>query len=499
MTPGQPPRFGDGCEELAMTATHTTGTPPLRGSLLPPATAGADRDPDRLQRSLRDHLLLNFTNMADFAERDVPVFVRGEGCYVVDAHGRRFIDGLSGLFCTNLGHDFGAEVGAAAQRQLSELVFTPTWYVAHPSAIDLAERLASYAPAGLERVFFTNGGSEAVESAWKLARQWHAANGEPQRRKAIARRPSYHGTSMGALSFTAYTEARTPFEPLAVPTSHVSATNAYRHPLGHDEAAFCAALLAEIEDALQFEGPDTVAMLIAEPVQNSGGCFTPPAGYWPGLRALCDKYGVLLVADEVITGFGRVGHWFACERYGVVPDMITFAKGVTAGHAALGGVLVHDRVAEPFVSGRSTYMQGVTWSGNPLSTAVALAVQDIIEREDVLTRVREQEPGIRARLEGLRDLPLLGDVRGAGHFWALELVKDKSTRETFTEQECAFLFDQVLTGELVEHGLLCRLDDRGDPVIQLSPPLVADLELIDRIVSIVGDALVVAGRRFAAA
>jgi adenosylmethionine-8-amino-7-oxononanoate aminotransferase len=451
-----------------------------------------------LQHNLREHLLLNFTDMSSFTEREVPVFVRGEGCHIIDANGRRFIDGLSGLFCTNLGHSYGAEVGAAAQKQLSELVFTPTWYVAHPAAIELAERIGARAPAGMEHVYFTNSGSEAVESAWKLARQWHIANGEPQRRKAIARRSAYHGTTLGALSFTAYTEARTPFEPLAVPTHHVSATNAYRHPLGHDEAAYCAALLAEIEDAIEFEGPDTVAMLIAEPVQNSGGCFTPPAGYWPGLRALCDKYGVLLVADEVITGFGRVGHWFACERYQVVPDMITFAKGVTAGHAPLGGVVVHERVAEPFVSGRATFLHGVTWGGHPLSVAIALTVHEIIEREGVVEHVRAQEPAIRARLEALHELPIVGDVRGAGHFWAIELVKDKATRETFSAAEGDWLFDEVLSGELWERGLLCRLDDRGDPVIQLSPPLVADLDLIDEIVGIVGDALVVAGDAVAA-
>jgi adenosylmethionine-8-amino-7-oxononanoate aminotransferase len=492
-----------------MTATHTTGTLQPSGSdhsgdsnpsapTSTDASATAQRDPGRLQQGLRDHLLLNFTDMSQFQNRDVPVFVRGEGCYVFDARGRRYIDGLSGLFCTNLGHSYGAQVGEAGRRQLAELVYTPTWFVAHPTAIDLAERIAYRAPEGMEHVFFTSSGSEAVESAWKLARQWHITNGQSLRTKAIARRSSYHGTTLGALSFTAYTEARIPFEPLAVPTHHVSATNAYRHPLGDDEAAFCAALLAEIEDVIEFEGAETVGMLIAEPVQNSGGCFTPPAGYWPGLRALCDKYGILLVADEVITGFGRVGHWFASERYGVVPDMITFAKGVTAGHAPLGGVVVHDRVAEPFITGRGTFMHGLTWGGNPLSTAIGLEVLDLIDREGVVEHVRSQEPAIRAKLDAMRELPLVGDVRGAGHFWALELVKDKATRETFTEEEGAWLLDELLSTRLAEGGLLCRLDDRGDPVIQLSPPLVADLDLIDDIVRIVGDALEVAGAQVAA-
>jgi adenosylmethionine-8-amino-7-oxononanoate aminotransferase len=475
---------------LAMTATHTTGTP-ASGSTPP---ASQSHDPARLQRDLRDHLLLNFTDMSEYGpNHDVPVFVRGEGCHVVDATGRRYIDGLSGLFCTNLGHSYGAEVGQAAQAQLETLVFTPTWHEAHPSAIEAATRIASRAPAGLEHVFFTTGGGEAVESAWKLARQWHIANGEPQRRKAIARRSSYHGTTFAALSFTGYTEARSPFEPLGVPTEHVSPTNAYRHPAGGDEALFTAALLAEVEQTITFQGPDTVALLIAEPVQNSGGCFTPPAGYWSGLREICDRYGILLVADEVITGFGRVGHWFASERYGIQPDMITFAKGVTAAHAPLGGVLVHDRVAEPFTSGRTTFMHGLTWSGHPLCTAISLSVQDILEREQVIERVREQEPVFKAELDALRTLPLVGDVRGAGHFWALELVKDKQTRESFNSEECEWLFGEVLSGQLWDRGLLCRLDDRGDPVLQLSPPLVAEPALLHEIAQIVGESLVVAG------
>jgi adenosylmethionine-8-amino-7-oxononanoate aminotransferase len=415
------------------------------------------------------------------------VFVRGDGCHVVDAAGRRYIDGLSGLFCTNLGHGYGARIGAAAARQLSELVFTPSWYVTHDGAARLAARLAGLAePLGLSRVYLTSGGAESVEAAWKLARQWHAANGEPQRRKAIARRLAYHGTSLGALSFTGLADARQPFEPLPVPTAFVSPTNAYRHPAGADEAALTAALLAEVEAAVEWEGPDQVAMLIAEPVQNSGGAFTPPAGYWAGLRDLCDRYGILLVADETITGFGE---WFGSLRYGIRPDLLTFAKGATAGHAPLGGVLVGDRVAEPFVKGGATYMHGLTFSGHPLCTAVALAALDVYESEQVLAGVRAEEPALRAGLESLRRVPLVGDVRGAGFFWALELVRDRASRETFTTAEARWLLREVLSQRLDALGLLCRLDDRGEPVIQLSPPLVADAALLDRIVSIVGDAL----------
>jgi adenosylmethionine-8-amino-7-oxononanoate aminotransferase len=456
------------------------------------AGPGSGPEAQLLQRQIRDHLLLNFTDLTAFRDRDVPVLVRGDGCYVVDSSGRRFIDGISGLFCSNLGHGHGAEIGAAAQRQLAELVFTPSWYLTHPGAARLAARLAGLAaPLGLDRVFLTSGGGESVEAAWKLARQWHAARGEPQRRKAISRNLAYHGTSLGALSFTGLADIRHPFEPLPVPVGFISETDAYRHPaaLGGDETAFTAALLAEVEQVIEWEGPDQVAMLIAEPVQNSGGAFTPPAGYWAGLRGLCDRYGILLVADETITGFGRVGEWFASIRYGIQPDLLTFAKGATAGHAPLGGVLIGPKVAEPFISGAVTYQHGLTFSGHPLATAVADAALDVYERENVLGNVRALEPFLRDRLAQLRRIPLVGDVRGAGFFWAVELVRDRDTRERFSAEDADWLLRDVLSGAMDDLGLLCRLDDRGEPVIQLSPPLVADRELVGRMVEIVGEAL----------
>ncbi len=477
-------------------ARSAVRTAPLPGSDPRPASRDEGLSPQRraeVQREVRDHLLLHFTDPGTYSE-EVPIYIRGEGCHVIDQHGRRVIDGLSGLFCTNLGHSFGAEIGAAGAAQLAELVYTPSWYVTHPSAADLAARLAQKAaPLGLTRTFLTSGGGEAVESAWKLARQWHTANGEPQRRKAISRRVAYHGTHLGALSFTGIPEARWPFEPLGAPTHFVSNTNAYRHPQGADEDRFTAALLAEIEDAIYFEGPDQVAMFIAEPVQNSGGAFTPPRGYWSGLREICDRHGILLVADEVITAFGRVGEWFGSIRYGARPDMLTFAKGATAGHAPLGGVLMSDRVAEPFVgtagAGASMFMHGLTYGGHPLATAIAGAAMTVYEREGVMENVRANEGFFEKRLRELGRISLVGDVRGAGYFWAVELVKDRATKETFEGAEADWLLREVLSERMNTLGLLCRLDDRGDPVIQLSPPLVADQELLGRIVEIVGDAL----------
>lgn len=450
---------------------------------------GSTVDAATVQKQVREHLFLNFTDWSNYANTDIPVFVRGEGCEVIDVHGRRYIDGLSGLYCSNLGHDFGAEVGAVAAAQMAELAYTSTWTVGHPRAAELAERLASYAPEGINRVFFTTGGGEANEAMWKVARQWHAANGQPQRTKAIARNIAYHGTSLGALSFTGIPVMRDPFLPMPIHVRHVSETNAYRHPDGADPEALCKALLDEMEQAIVEEGPDEVAIIIAEPVQNAGGCFTPPPGYWQGLRELADRYGILLVSDEVICAFGRIGEWYGATRYEYTPDMIVFAKGATAAQLPLGGVLLHDRVAEPFVSGEHYYMHGTTYSGHPVACAVGLAVADIYEREHVFDNVRSNGPEFGRMLEGLRSIDLVGDVRGTGYFWALELVKDRETKETFEGEEADWLLRRTLTHHLFEHGLLCRLDDRGDPVVQLSPPLVADRALLERIVGILGEGL----------
>ncbi len=453
------------------------------------AGPGQPVDAAKVQKQVRDHLLLNFTDMDNYKDAEIPVFVRGEGCELIDVHGRRFIDGLSGLYCANLGHSFGAEVGAVAKAQMEELAYTSTWYVAHPRAAELAERIADLAPSGLERVYFTTGGGEANESMWKMVRNWHQANGQPQRTKAIARKTAYHGTSMGALSFTGIDFCRDPFMPMPIDVTHVSETNAYRHPKGDDPVAFTTALLEEMEQAILDAGPDEVALIIAEPVQNSGGCFTPPPGYWQGLRQLADKYGALLTADEVITGFGRTGEWFGSITYDIAPDFIVFAKGATAGMAPLGGVIVHDRVAEPFVTGKAFYNHGTTYSGHPVSAAIGSAVLDIYDREGVVENVKKNHAFLERRLEELRRIPLVGDVRGVGHFWALEMVKDRDTKQTFEGAEADWLLRQVLSQRLYDDGLLCRLDDRGDPVVQLSPPLVADEELLGRIVDIVGEAV----------
>lgn len=444
----------------------------------------------------REHLMLHFTDMAEMAEHGVPMIVHGDGVRVVDEDGTSYIDGLSGLYCTNLGHGFGDEIGAAAHAQMRELPFVSNWTLAHPRAVELATKVADLAPPNLNRTFFTSGGSESVESAWKLARQWHQAHGQPNRRKAIARRNAYHGTSLGALSFTGIPSMRTMFEPMAIPVHHVSNTNAYRHPQGHDEAAFTQALLDEIEDVIEFEDPSTIAMIIAEPVQNAGGSIPPPAGYWQGLREICDRHGILLCSDEVICAWGRLGDWYGANRLGYEPDLLTFAKGLTSAHFSMGGVLISDKVADPFISGDAFYMHGTTFGGHPVGSAVALKNIEIMEREGVLENVLELEPYVKAGMEGLMDThPIIGNVRGMGFFWSLELVKDRDTRESIAGPEGETFLAEVLTPRIKHNGLICRLDDRGDPAVQIAPPLVSDRAVFDEIFAALGEALEYASAR----
>ncbi len=449
-----------------------------------------------LQQAAKDHLWLHFTRMSAYGKSDVPVIVRGEGAYVYDDKGRRYLDGLAGLFVSQVGHG-RTEIAAAAAKQGSELAYFPLWSYAHPSAIKLADRLAGLAPGDLNRVFFTTSGSEAVESAWKLAKAYFKQKGEPTRYKVLSRELAYHGTSMGALAITGLAAIKPDFEPLPPGGVRVPNTNFYRAPgfVAHDLDQFGIWAADEIERAILREGPESVAAVYLEPVQNSGGCFPPPPGYFQRVREICDRHGVLMVSDEVICAFGRLGHYFGAERYGYVPDIITFAKGVTSGYSPLGGMIVRDEIMEPFLSGTATFLHGVTFAGHPVSTAVALANLDVFEAEDLLGNVRKNEAGFRATLEKLNDLPIVGDVRGAGYFYGIELVKDKATRETFDDDESERLLRGFLSHALFDAGLVCRADDRGDPVIQLSPPLICTQEHFDEIEQILRATLSEAWKR----
>jgi adenosylmethionine-8-amino-7-oxononanoate aminotransferase len=462
--------------------------------------------------------------MGGYRDGEVPIIVRGEGCYLEDANGKCYLDALAGLFAVQIGYSYGDEIGEAAAAQMRELPFYTNWSYAHPRAIELAAEVAKLAPGDLNRVFFVSGGSEAVEAAWKLARQYYSARGEhravaasipsqphapghdfdaeraaklagERRWKAVSRHVAYHGTTMGALSINGIPALRAPFEPLVPEVLHVRNTNRYHRSPDETEEQFTRFLLDDLEQTIEATGPDTVAMVLMEPVQNAGGAFTPPEGYWRGVREICDRYEILLCADEVITGFGRLGTWFGSERYDIRPDLVTCAKGLSSAYASIGAVIATDKVMEPFLEGERMYSHGMTFGGHPVQAAIALKNLEIMRREKIVEHVAEEQGWVRDKLAELLELPIVGDLRGTGFFYALELVKDKETRSTFSDEECERLLRGFLTPRMFEAGLICRADDRGDPVIQISPPLIAGHAEIEELVGILGDVLAEAWQR----
>ncbi len=450
----------------------------------------SDEDYDRLQKAGKRHLWMHFSRHGSYDDaHDIPIITKGDGMYVWDAKGRRYLDGLAGLFVVQVGHG-REELAEAAAKQAAELSFFPVWTFAHPNAIELAERIASYAPGDLNRVFFTTGGGEAVETAWKAAKQYFKLTGKPLKTKVISRQIAYHGTPHGALSITGIPALKQMFEPLVPSTVHVPNTNFYRAPEHGDNIDdFSIWAADQIEHAILAEGPDTVAAVFLEPVQNAGGCFPPPPGYFQRVREICDRHDVLLVSDEVICAFGRLGEMFGATRYDYVPDMITCAKGLTSGYSPLGAMIASDRIMEPFLQGDNSFAHGYTFGGHPVSTAVAMANLDIFEREKLNENVRNNEGAFRSTLEKLLDLDIVGDVRGDGFFYGIELVKDKATKETFDDDESERLLRGFLSKALFENGLYCRADDRGDPVIQLSPPIIADQSHFDEMEQILRSVL----------
>ena len=461
-----------------MTTTECTFSEPVGPTHTPSGSTYAD--------AARNHLWGHFTRQSAWETEGSgpPIIVRGEGHRIWDDRGMEYIDGLAGLFVVQVGHG-RAEIAEVAARQAQELAFFPLWSYAHPRAVELAERIAAYAPGDLNRVFFTTGGGEAVETAWKLAKQYFKLTGKPTKHKVISRSVAYHGTPQGALSITGIPAAKEMFEPLVPGAFKVPNTNHYRAPdhLRDDLKAFGQWAADRIAEAIEFEGPDTVAAVFLEPVQNSGGCFPPPPGYFQRVREICDEYDVLLVSDEVICAFGRIGSMFACDDFGYVPDIITCAKGMTSGYSPIGAMIASDRLFEPFRHGTTSFPHGYTFGGHPVSSAVAMANLDIFERENLNDHVRENAPAFRTSLESLLDLPIVGDVRGEGYFYGIELVKDKGTRETFDEAESERLLRGYLSKALFDAGLYCRADDRGDPVVQLAPPLVIGPPEFDEITS----------------
>jgi adenosylmethionine-8-amino-7-oxononanoate aminotransferase len=454
-----------------------------------------------LREAAHEHLLMHFTRNGAFGPGRQPLIVleRGEGPYVFDTSGNRYFDALSALFCSQLGYSYGEELAAAAAAQMARLPFATTWGMAHPAALELADRLSQLAPPGLGHVFFTSGGAESVESAWKLTRLYHNATGGERRTKAIARRIAYHGASLGALALTGVESYKAPFAPPAIHVRHVSPTNRFRlaedgrfGSAVEDDAEFSRLLLEEIEAVVLEEGPETIAMFIAEPVQNAGGCFVPPRGYWEGLRLLADRYGFLLVADEVITAFGRLGEWFGSLRVDAQPDLMTTAKGLTSAYAPMGAVFASDRVVEPlYEDPRRPLAHGITFGGHPLCAAISLKNLEIFERDRVFENVKALEGYIHERLRELLALPIVGDVRGCGFFWAVELVGEEGRR--FDAEERERLLRGFLFGRLLKAGMIARPDDRGDAVVQVAPPLISRAEQLDEMVDGLAEALGEAG------
>jgi adenosylmethionine-8-amino-7-oxononanoate aminotransferase len=424
-----------------------------------------------------ENLMLHFTPYAEDWSK-LPVIVSGEGSYVTDDRGRSYIDGLAGLFTTQVGHG-RAELAEVAAKQMKELGFFPNWSFQHPRSLELAHKIAEIAPGDLNSTFFVSSGSEAVETTIKLARQYHKVNGEPGRYKIISRNVAYHGTTMGALSVTGLPSFKAPFEPLPSGFFHVN--NTQQDPEGAADA---------IEQMIEAEGPDQVAAVILEPVQNAGGCLVPPPGYWTRVREICDRHGVLLVSDAVIAAFGRLGEWFGIERFDVVPDMTSFAKGVTSGYLPMGGVVVNDKIAHTLKNGASMFMHGSTFGGHPVSSAVALENIAIIERENLLQNVHHLEGHFGDELRRMAaDHPVVKEVRGMGFFWAVEINPEKADGTPLRGDEYQKYFKGVVSRKLLEGGLICRFDDKDEPVIQFSPALVSDREVLSRIAEITDDAL----------
>lgn len=446
---------------------------------------------DTTRALAQKHLFPHFTRDSVWNASDLPVIVRGEGCYLYDESGRRLLDGLSGLFCVNMGHG-RSDIPAAAAKQMEQLAYWTNWSAAHPAAVEAATLIAEIAPGDLERVFFVNSGSEAVESAIKFARQYHLSQGQPHRTKLISRDMSYHGTTLGALAVTGIPKFKAPFGPLMPGVRHVPHTLGDTVPDGGTAADLPSlrALVLCIEE----EGPETVAAIFAEPVQNSRGALVPPAGYWQELRSICDRYGILLVADEVICAYGRLGEWFGSAKYGVVPDLLTFAKGATSGYAAMGGVIIREELAQGLLSSpqAGVFTHGSTWGGHPVSAAVAVANINAMRDEDVLGNVRRLEPHLQDGLDSIQQAhPSVLEWRGTGFFYAIEFTGDRHSGRPLSDSQALELVREVMPRAMDRVNLITRPDDRGATLLMLSPPLVADRAVLDDLLAGV-DAVVTA-------
>ena len=413
------------------------------------------------------------------------IWVRGEGSYLYDADGNRFIDGLSCLWNVSAGHGRG-ELAEAAFAQMNALAFSSSYAGgSNRPAIELAERLSGIAYPRINNFYFTCGGGESTDSNIKLARYYWKAKGKPEKTKVIGRQWGYHGVTFGAMCATGISPYWSDFGPLIPGFSHIPAPDPYHYPAPEDGYSQGIAAANELEKEILKQGADTVAMFIAEPVQGAGGVIVPPPDYFPRIREICDQYEVLLVSDEVITGFGRTGKMFALEHYGVQPDLIQFAKSVTSGALPLGGIGLSDEIAETITSRATPWMHAYTYSGHPTSCAVALATLDIVENEDLPGQAATKGAAFLRNLDArLSDLAHVGNVRGKGLMAGVEIVADKSTKEWY---DAGFGLGAKLTKAMMARGLYTRVRSE---VICLAPPLTTEQSTLDEMVEIVRDAVV---------
>ena len=415
-----------------------------------------------------------------------PVAVGGDGPYVIDKDGKRYLDACGGAAVSCLGHS-DREVIDAIKAQLDQLPFAHTSFFTNEPMEALAGQLVEQAPAGIERVYFCSGGSEAVEAALKLARQYFVEIGQPQRGHVIARRQSYHGNTLGALAAGGNLLRRKQFEPLLVEVSHVSPCYTYRSKqTGEGDAAYGQRLVRELEEEVQRLGPDRVIAFVAETVGGATlGCVTPVAGYFAGVRAICDKYGMLLILDEVMCGMGRCGTLYACEQEGVVPDLICIGKGLGAGYQPIGALLASAKIYDTVVSGSGFFQHGHTYTGHATACAGALAVQLAVKSRGLLAKVRERGAGLESRLRArFGQHPHVGEIRGRGLFWALELVEDRASKRPFDAQR---RINARLKLQALENGLMCypmagTLDGVSGDHVVLAPPYIITEAQLDEIV-----------------
>jgi adenosylmethionine-8-amino-7-oxononanoate aminotransferase len=418
--------------------------------------------------------------MAEWSKNPL-VMARADGVYYWDVSGKRYLDGISGIYVASVGHN-NRRVIDAITAQYDVLAFSPPMHGTNPLAVRLANLLAELAPGDLSTVKFQTGGSEVTEAAIKLARQYHKLTGSPGKYKIISRYQSWHGSTLGALSASGLKSRRTVNEPLAPGFLHVFPPTCYRCPFGKsypDCGITCATI---VESVVEMEDPSTVAAIMVEPIGHTGGVIDPPDEYLPILREICDRHNILLIFDEIITGIGRTGRMFAAETFGVTPDVLCIAKGMSGGYAPISAMICRERIARAFwgpITENPGFVEGHTFEGNPISCAAGLAVLGEIIERDLCGNARAQGARLRQRFEGLaRKYPEIGDIRGKGLFQAIELVKDRATKARFPDS----LAVGVKVGRrALEHGLLCRFDPHW---IAFGPPLVVTAQEIDDMVAI---------------